>query len=138
MIPNRTGARAACDHIKQKLFVEQEEGESMDQQNEIGYGSAVPPQAGGAAQETTAQQSRSDMSGMQANVQSSGTPQPSEAAARFVDEEYRGGPGEVSDEIGERVRDFQERADRYVRENPIKAVFAAVGIGFVVGQISRR
>jgi ElaB/YqjD/DUF883 family membrane-anchored ribosome-binding protein len=83
----------------------------MEQENEMGYGPAVPPQAGGAAQET---------------------------AARSVEEQYRGNAEEVSDEIGERVRDFQQTAERYVRENPIKAVFGAAGIGFVLGMISRR
>jgi len=72
------------------------------------------------------------------NPQSSRTPHHTGAAARSVEEQYRGNAEEVSDEIGERVRDFQQRADRYVRENPIKAVFGAAGIGFVLGMISRR
>jgi|1185.fasta_scaffold457240_2 ElaB/YqjD/DUF883 family membrane-anchored ribosome-binding protein len=110
----------------------------MGQENEMGYGSAVPPQMEGAAQETEAQQSKANVSDVEANLRSSGTPHDTKAAAQFVDGEYRGNTEEVSDEIGERVRDFQQRADRYVRENPIKAVFTAVGIGFVLGMISRR
>ncbi len=102
----------------------------MGQENEMGYGPAVSPQAKGAAQETEAQQTKLGMSDAQANLQSSRTPHRTDAAAGFAEE--------VSDEIGERVRDFQQRADRYVRENPIKAVFTAAGIGFVLGVISRR
>ena len=37
-----------------------------------------------------------------------------------------------------RVRTFQEDAEDYVRENPTKAVFTALGIGFVLGLIFRR
>ena len=37
-----------------------------------------------------------------------------------------------------RVRTFQEDAEQYVRENPTKAVFTALGIGFVLGLIFRR
>jgi ElaB/YqjD/DUF883 family membrane-anchored ribosome-binding protein len=38
----------------------------------------------------------------------------------------------------ERARTFQEDAEQYVRENPTKAVFTALGIGFVLGLIFRR
>ena len=38
----------------------------------------------------------------------------------------------------DRVRTFQEDAEQYVRENPTKAVFTALGIGFVLGLIFRR
>lgn len=37
-----------------------------------------------------------------------------------------------------RVRTFQEDAEEYVRENPTKAVFTALGIGFMLGLIFRR
>jgi ElaB/YqjD/DUF883 family membrane-anchored ribosome-binding protein len=36
------------------------------------------------------------------------------------------------------VRSFQEDTEQYVRENPTKAVFTALGIGFVLGLIFRR
>ena len=42
------------------------------------------------------------------------------------------------DDVQDRVRTFRGDADHYVRENPTKAVFTAVGIGFVLGLISRR
>jgi ElaB/YqjD/DUF883 family membrane-anchored ribosome-binding protein len=38
----------------------------------------------------------------------------------------------------ERARTFQEDSKQYVRENPTKAVFMALGIGFVLGLMFRR
>jgi len=37
-----------------------------------------------------------------------------------------------------RARTFQEDAEQYVRENPTKAIFTALGVGFVLGLIFRR
>jgi ElaB/YqjD/DUF883 family membrane-anchored ribosome-binding protein len=37
-----------------------------------------------------------------------------------------------------RARSFQDETEQYVRENPTKAVFTALGIGFVLGLIFRR
>ena len=70
------------------------------------------------------------------------------AAGAFA-EEYRGKAeqawGEARDkaehawgDARSRVRTFQEDAEQYVRENPTKAVFTALGIGFVLGLIFRR
>jgi ElaB/YqjD/DUF883 family membrane-anchored ribosome-binding protein len=52
--------------------------------------------------------------------------------------EYRGKAKQTWDDARDRVRTFQEDADQYVRENPTKAVFTALGIGFVLGLIFRR
>ena len=38
----------------------------------------------------------------------------------------------------DRARIFQEDSKQYVRENPTKAVFMGLGIGFVLGLILRR
>lgn len=38
----------------------------------------------------------------------------------------------------DRVRTLQEDGEAYVRENPTKAVFTALGIGFVLGMIFRK
>jgi ElaB/YqjD/DUF883 family membrane-anchored ribosome-binding protein len=70
------------------------------------------------------------------------------AAGAFADE-YRGkaeqawgdARGKAEQAWGDattRVRTFQEDAEHYVRENPTKAVFTALGIGFVLGLIFRR
>jgi ElaB/YqjD/DUF883 family membrane-anchored ribosome-binding protein len=50
----------------------------------------------------------------------------------------RGKAEQAWGEARERVRTFQEDAEEYVRENPTKAVFTALGIGFVLGLIFRR
>ena len=42
------------------------------------------------------------------------------------------------DDARDRARLFQEDSKQYVRENPTKAVFTALGIGFVLGFIFRR
>ena len=42
------------------------------------------------------------------------------------------------DDARRRVRSFQDDSKRYVRENPMKAVFTALGVGFVLGMIFRR
>ena len=42
------------------------------------------------------------------------------------------------DDAKVRVRSFQEETEQYVRENPTKAVFTALGIGFILGLIFRR
>ena len=53
-------------------------------------------------------------------------------------EEYRVRGKEVLDDALHRVRNFQDDSKQYVRENPTKAVFTALGVGFVLGLIFRR
>jgi ElaB/YqjD/DUF883 family membrane-anchored ribosome-binding protein len=60
----------------------------------------------------------------------------SEAGA--VVEKYSDTAEQVWDDAKERVRTFKEDADEYVRENPTKAVLAALAIGFVFGLITMR
>ncbi len=50
----------------------------------------------------------------------------------------RGKAEQAWDDARNRARTFQEDAEQYVRENPTKAVFTALGIGFVLGLIFRR
>ena len=52
--------------------------------------------------------------------------------------EYRGKAEEAWNDASDRVRSFQEDTEQYVRENPTKAVFTALGVGFVLGLIFRR
>jgi len=52
--------------------------------------------------------------------------------------EARGKAEQAWDDARNRARTFQEDAEQYVRENPTKAVFTALGIGFVLGLIFRR
>jgi ElaB/YqjD/DUF883 family membrane-anchored ribosome-binding protein len=60
------------------------------------------------------------------------------SAAGAIGGEYRGKAEQVWDGARDRVRTFQRDPDQYVRENPPKAVFTALGIGFVLGLIFRR
>lgn len=60
------------------------------------------------------------------------------AAAGAVAQEYRGKAEEYWNDASSRVRSFQDDTEQYVRENPTKAVFTALGIGFVLGLIFRR
>ncbi len=60
------------------------------------------------------------------------------SAAGAMAEEYRGKAEQAWGDARDRVRTFQEDSEQYVRENPTKAVFTALGIGFVLGLIFRR
>jgi ElaB/YqjD/DUF883 family membrane-anchored ribosome-binding protein len=60
------------------------------------------------------------------------------SAAGAVADEYRGKAEDMWNDARYRVRSFQEDSEQYVRENPTKAVFTALGIGFVLGLIFRR
>jgi ElaB/YqjD/DUF883 family membrane-anchored ribosome-binding protein len=60
------------------------------------------------------------------------------SAAGAKANEYLGRAEEVWDDALHRVRSFQDDTKEYVRENPTKAVFTALGVGFVLGLIFRR
>ena len=60
------------------------------------------------------------------------------SAAGALAGEYRGKAEQAWGDATDRVRTFQEDAEQYVRENPTKAIFTALGIGFVLGLIFRR
>ncbi|MBA3963392.1 MAG: DUF883 family protein [Chthoniobacterales bacterium] len=60
------------------------------------------------------------------------------SAAGAVADEYRGKAEDAWNDARYRVRSFQEDSEQYVRDNPTKAVFTALGIGFVLGLIFRR
>ena len=60
------------------------------------------------------------------------------SAAGATADEYLGRAEGMWDDAVHRVRSFQDDSKQYVRENPTKAVFAALGIGFVLGLMFRR
>ena len=60
------------------------------------------------------------------------------SAAGAMAEEYRGKAEQVWGDARDRARTLQEDGEEYVRENPTKAVFTALGVGFVLGLIFRR
>jgi ElaB/YqjD/DUF883 family membrane-anchored ribosome-binding protein len=53
-------------------------------------------------------------------------------------DEYLGCAEGIWDDARRHVRSFQEDSEQYVRENPTKAVFTALGVGLVLGLIFRR
>jgi len=54
-----------------------------------------------------------------------------------VAQEYTGKTSNALDEAKKRVRTLREDSEEYVRENPTKAVFTALGVGFTLGLIFR-
>ena len=60
------------------------------------------------------------------------------SAAGAMANKYLGRAEEVWDDARDRVRSFQDDSKQYVRKNPSKAVFTALGAGFVLGLIFRR
>lgn len=60
------------------------------------------------------------------------------SAAGNKAKEYQGKTEKAWDDAQDRVRTFQKDGERYVRQNPIKAIASALGIGLVLGLIFRR
>jgi ElaB/YqjD/DUF883 family membrane-anchored ribosome-binding protein len=60
------------------------------------------------------------------------------SAAGTIGAEHRDKAEQTEDDSRDRVRTFREDTNQIVRENPTKAVFTALGIGFVLGLIFRR
>jgi ElaB/YqjD/DUF883 family membrane-anchored ribosome-binding protein len=60
------------------------------------------------------------------------------SAASSMAGDYRDKATQAWDDAKVRVRTLQEDGEDYVRENPMKAVATALGIGFVLGLIFRR
>ncbi len=87
-------------------------------------GEAIPPQAEENVQSGTAHARRAA--------------EEFKSAAGAVADQYRGRAEEVWNDATDRVRTFQDDTEQYVRDNPTKAVFSALGIGFVLGLIFRR
>ena len=61
-----------------------------------------------------------------------------ESAATATAEDYRIKAEQAWDDARIRARTFREDGEDYVRENPVKTVLTALGVGFVLGWIIRR
>ena len=96
----------------------------MADENQMDQGAAAPAQAGGKAERgaTHAGKAAKDL----------------RSAAGAMTDEYLGRAEGISDDARDRVRSFRDDSERYVRENPTKAVFAALGAGFLLGFTFRR
>src|SRR5438552_16174230 len=82
-------------------------------------------------------------SSAQSKLESSKTParraaEDLKSAASYMAEDYHDKATQAWDEAKVRVRTLQEDGEEYVRENPMRAIFTALGIGFVLGLIFRR
>ena len=96
----------------------------MADENQMDQGPAVSPQARQKAERggTHARKAAEDLG----------------SAAGTMADEYRERGKEVLDDALHRVRSFQDDSKQYVRENPTKAVFTALGVGLLLGLIFRR
>jgi ElaB/YqjD/DUF883 family membrane-anchored ribosome-binding protein len=96
----------------------------MDDKNQMKQGTAAPPHVKDEANRGVmhARKAAEDL----------------RAAAGAMADEYRERGKEVWDDAVHRVRSFQDDSKQYVRKNPTKAVFTALGVGFVLGLIFRR
>jgi ElaB/YqjD/DUF883 family membrane-anchored ribosome-binding protein len=96
----------------------------MADENPMGQGRAVPPQAAEDAKRgaTHARKGAEDL----------------RSAAGATADEYRARGKEVWDDALHRVRSFQDDGKEFVRANPTKAIFSTLGVGFVLGLIFRR
>jgi ElaB/YqjD/DUF883 family membrane-anchored ribosome-binding protein len=95
----------------------------MDDENQMGQGPAVPPQSKEEANR---------------GVRHARKAEDLRSAAGAMADEYRERGKEVLNDALHRVRTFQDDSKQYVRQNPTKAVFSALGVGFVLGLIFRR
>lgn len=59
------------------------------------------------------------------------------SATTAIAEDYRGKATQAWDDAKLRMRTLRGDGEDYVRENPMKAVFTALGIGFLLGLIVR-
>jgi ElaB/YqjD/DUF883 family membrane-anchored ribosome-binding protein len=96
----------------------------MADENQVDLGPAVPPQAKEEANRgvTHARKAAEDL----------------RSATGAMADEYRAHGKEVWEDARHRVRSFQDDTKEFVRANPTKAVFTALGVGFVLGLIFRR
>ena len=60
------------------------------------------------------------------------------SAAGAKAQEFRGRAEQVYEQARSRARSWQEEGEQYVRENPLRGVLTALGIGFILGLLIRR
>ena len=95
----------------------------MANENAMNQGPVVPPEAEEKAQQGVkhARKAAKDL----------------RSSAGAMADEYRGRLEEIRDDALDRIRSFQDDGKQYVRENPTKAVFTALAVGFVLGLMFR-
>lgn len=60
------------------------------------------------------------------------------SAAEAKAQEFRGRAGEAYEQARTRARSWQEEGEHYIRENPLRGVLTALGVGFLLGVLFRR
>ena len=60
------------------------------------------------------------------------------SAAEGKAQELRSKAEQVYEDARNRARTFQEEGEAYVRDNPMRGVMTALGVGFVLGLLFRR
>ena len=60
------------------------------------------------------------------------------AAAEAKAQEFRTRAEQAYEQARARARTFQEEGEAFVRENPMRGVMTALGVGFVLGLLFRR
>jgi len=106
----------------------------MAEQNYTNQKSAVSSE-GGAGEQHTRQESGSRSPGQGQIVESTGQQQVKNLR-RAAHVPVTG--GRVLNDARQRFRTLKQDTDNYVRKNPTKAVFTALGIGFVLALMRRR
>jgi len=105
----------------------------MAEENQINQGPAVSPQAGATHEQNRRQRTESALTDQRHTLESS---------EQYQTEDSRSAASvsgrEVLDQTKQRLRTLKQDADDYVRKNPARAVFTALGIGFVLGLMRRR
>jgi ElaB/YqjD/DUF883 family membrane-anchored ribosome-binding protein len=106
----------------------------MAEQNQTNQGGGAGAGGQGGAGGTTEQGSRLESTKTHARQAAEDL----RTAATEMAQDYRGRAEQAWGDATTRARTFQEDGEQYVRENPTKAVFTALGIGFVLGMIFRK
>ncbi len=96
----------------------------MANENQVEQGAPIPPEAG---EKTGRDATHSRKAGEHLH-----------SAVGATTDEYLGRAEGIWDDTRHRLRSFQDDGERYVRENPTKAVFVALGVGFLLGFTFRR
>ena len=96
----------------------------MSEEKPLDQGTAVPPQVEEKAERGVkhARKAAKDLG----------------SATGEIVKEYRGKAEQAWEDTKDRVQTFREDTDHYVRENPTKSIFTALGVGLVLGLMIRR
>jgi ElaB/YqjD/DUF883 family membrane-anchored ribosome-binding protein len=106
----------------------------MAEENQMNRGPVESPQAGVIGEQNTREQNQPSVGDRKDNVEIGETQRP----AKKLTPAARVTGAEVLHDARERLRTLKADTDNYVRKNPAKAVFTALGIGFVLGLMRGR